>query len=114
MPAEVVAELARQVVDAFFFGQAVGGVVFEVKNAFQSLKKILTAFGINEIDLFAGVLDTLARLHIDKRNAATLIVGEVNEVTASAHALFPWYTPLFTRRIIGSQIASVEARLNCD
>lgn len=55
----------------------------------EGLQEVVTAERSDQINLFVGVVDTFARLNVDKGHAAALIVGEVNKAATAAQALFP-------------------------
>ncbi len=76
----------------------------------QRLQEVVAAFRANQIHLLMGVINTLARLHVHKRDGATLIVSEVNKLAAAAQALFPRQYPTLTQHTIDGQVAGVKAR----
>ena len=46
----------------------------------EDVQEVVAAYRANLIHLFMGVINTLARLHAHKRDGATLVVSEVNNL----------------------------------
>ena len=55
----------------------------------EGLQEVVTAGRSDQVNLFVGVVDTFARLDVDKGYAAALVVSQVNKATTAAQALFP-------------------------
>lgn len=53
----------------------------------------MPALGTDQINLFVGVVNPFAGLHVHERDTAALVVGEVNKTAAAAQALLPWQDP---------------------
>ncbi|MNF64287.1 hypothetical protein D3C76_784930 [compost metagenome] len=54
----------------------------------EGVQEVVAAYRANQIHLFMGVINTLARLHVHKRDGSTLVVSEVNKLAVAAQALF--------------------------
>ncbi|MNI23411.1 hypothetical protein D3C73_769970 [compost metagenome] len=80
------------------------------KGVVEGLQQVVAAFGADQIDLFMGVVDALPRLHVHERNAAPLIVGEINEGATAPQALLPGQDPALAEHAVDAQVAGIKPR----
>lgn len=59
------------------------------ESVIERLQEVVAAGRSDQVNLFVGVVDTFARLDVDKGYAAALVVSQVNKATTAAQALFP-------------------------
>lgn len=61
------------------------------------------------MDFLVRVVDAFARLKVNERNAAPLVVGVIHEAAAAAQALLPRQHPALAQHAVDSQVAGIEA-----
>ncbi len=105
---QVVAQCVFQAVQRY--GAVVVRYFTEVEeHIVQSLQQVVATYRADQVDFLVRVVDAFARLKVNERNAAPLVVGVIHEAAAAAQALLPRQHPALAQHAVDSQVAGVEA-----